>query len=67
MSAAIDTVTESRLAVAMAQEGGIGIVHKNMTIEQQAREVRSVKKVRERHHSRSDHHHSDRTVRDCSS
>ncbi len=44
MSAAMDTVTESRLAVAMAQEGGIGIVHKNMSIEQQAREVRSVKK-----------------------
>ncbi len=44
MSAAMDTVTEARLAVAMAQEGGIGIVHKNMTIEQQAREVRSVKK-----------------------
>ena len=44
MSAAMDTVTESRLAVAMAQEGGIGIVHKNMAIEQQAREVRSVKK-----------------------
>jgi IMP dehydrogenase len=44
MSAAMDTVTESRLAVAIAQEGGIGIVHKNMTIEQQAREVRAVKK-----------------------
>src|SRR5262249_60978118 len=44
MSAAMDTVTEARLAVAMAQEGGIGIVHKNMSIEQQAREVRSVKK-----------------------
>ena len=44
MSAAMDTVTEWRLAVAMAQEGGIGIVHKNMTIEQQAREVRAVKK-----------------------
>ncbi|MEM7431220.1 MAG: IMP dehydrogenase [Pseudomonadota bacterium] len=44
LSAAMDTVTESRLAIALAQEGGIGIVHKNMSIEQQAREVGSVKK-----------------------
>ena len=44
MSAAMDTVTESRLAIALAQEGGIGIVHKNMPIEDQAREVRAVKK-----------------------
>jgi IMP dehydrogenase len=44
MSAAMDTVTEARLAIALAQEGGIGIVHKNMSVEAQAREVRAVKK-----------------------
>jgi IMP dehydrogenase len=44
VSAAMDTVTESRLAIAIAAEGGVGIIHKSMTIEEQAREVWSVKK-----------------------
>ncbi|MBP5855819.1 IMP dehydrogenase [Marivibrio halodurans] len=44
ISAAMDTVTEGRLAVAMAQQGGVGVVHKNMTVEEQANEIRSVKR-----------------------
>ncbi len=44
LSAAMDTVTESRLAIALAQEGGIGIIHKSMSIDKQAEQVRAVKK-----------------------
>lgn len=44
VSAAMDTVTESRLAIAMAQEGGIGIIHKSMSVKEQAKQVTKVKK-----------------------
>ncbi|MBS1908781.1 MAG: IMP dehydrogenase, partial [Bacteroidetes bacterium] len=44
LSAAMDTVTEAQLAIALAREGGLGILHKNMTIEGQASQVRKVKR-----------------------
>ena len=56
LSAAMDTVTEARLAIALAQEGGIGIIHKNMNAEMQAAQVAKVKRF-ECGRGQGSHHH----------
>ena len=53
LSAAMDTVTDARLAIAMAREGGLGIIHKNMTIDEQATQVDKVKRSGARRDHRS--------------
>ena len=58
VTAAMDTVTESAMAIAIAREGGIGVIHKNMTIEEQARQVAIVKRADEWNDLRPSNHSS---------
>jgi IMP dehydrogenase len=63
LSAAMDTVTEAEMAIVMAQLGGIGVLHRNLTIEEQCDAVRSGQALRERHGGQPDHHRPRRHAR----